>query len=588
MKKIIVLTTMSLLSLFGWSQTMNIHYKSGQIEKLNMQTIEFIEFTDSNEDEQSETVLKLAKKEILVSENGGNILVEVISNVVFGVIMPDAEWIHEASSTRGTNTYPMSYVISPNEADNSRSAQIVFYAQNSTLQDTLTIIQQGRMPSATTVIHVEETGTLESFIAEDRRSSLTEIKITGNLNVSDLKVIRQMVSLQILDLSEANIVGGGVYGLSFLPKGSSQGTYNDVKLEDNTILGKMLPSSVVYFYAPKTLKSIQGFQSMNHVISAFSSYVSESRSNTSSVRSELKKINLQDSLTNIGTAAFAETSLEEISLPDNISRIGNYAFFDCSLNHISFGSKLRSIGQHAFEYNNLSSINLPEGLEEIGEYAFNRSQIKDIYLPSTLKRMKNYAFGHTYNNLPDAISVYIPSLENWLTIDFASENANPLHETSGDLETNLYVDNSLIQSLVLPQSITMINDYAFAGCSSIQDVTIGDQVETIGKKAFYNCSNLSKLTIGDGVSTIPSSTFKGCKSLEIVRLGKNVSSVSGAFSGTPCKEVHCLSTTPPSISISDFKVNKETAKLYVPKGSYQEYFLSNWGAIFSNIIEVNE
>ena len=57
MKKIIVLTTMSLLSLFGWSQTMNIHYKSGQIEKHNMQTIEFIEFTDSNEDEQSETVL---------------------------------------------------------------------------------------------------------------------------------------------------------------------------------------------------------------------------------------------------------------------------------------------------------------------------------------------------------------------------------------------------------------------------------------------------------------------------------------------------------------------------------------------------
>ena len=588
MKKIFVLTTMSLLSLFGWSQTMNIHYKSGQIEKHNMQTIEFIEFTDSNEDEQGETVLKLAKNEILVNENGGNILVEVRSNVEFGVVMPDAEWIHEASSTRGTNTYPMSYVISPNEADNSRTAKIIYYALNSTLQDTLTVIQQGRMPSATTVIHVEETGTLESFIAEDRRSSLTEIKITGNLNVSDLQVIRQMVSLQILDLSEANIVGGGVYRFSFIPQGSSQGTYDDVKLEDNTILGRMLPSSVVYFYAPKTLKKIQGFQSMGYVISAFNSYVSNDNSNTARSRSELKKINLQDSLTKIGTAAFAETSLEEISLSDNISSIGNYAFFNCSLNHITFGSKLRSIGQHAFAYNKLSNINLPEGLEEIGKYAFNKCNNKDIYLPSTLKRVEEYAFSHAYNNLPDAINVFIPSLENWLSIDFASENANPLHETSGDLETNLYVDNSLIQSLVIPQSITMINDYAFAGCSSIQDVTIGDQVETIGKKAFYNCSNLSKLTIGDGVSTIPSSTFKGCKSLEIVRLGKNVSSVSGAFSGTPCNEVHCLSTTPPSISTSDFKVNKETAKLYVPKGSYQEYFLSNWGAIFSNIIEVNE
>jgi len=589
MKKIFVLTTMSLLTLFGWSQTMNIHFKSGQAEKHNMQTIEFIEFTETNDDEQeSAAVLRLAQNEFLVSEKGGTITVEVISNVDFDVDMPDAEWIHEVSSTQEGSSHSICYVVSPNEANNSRSARIVYSDKNSNLQEILTVIQQGKMPSATTVLHVDEAGTLGSFIAEDRRRSLTEIKITGNLNLSDIKVIDQMVSLQILDLSEAKIVGGDVYEYYFMPPGTYSSTIQKIRLEDNTILGAMLPSSVMYFYAPKTLKNIRGFHWGSHVISSFNSYVSENNSNTSRSRSKLKKINLQDSLTEIGTAAFAETSLEEVDLPDNILNVANYAFFDCSLNHITFGSKLRSIGQYAFAYNKLSNINLPEGLEEVRKGAFYRCHNKNIYFPSTLKRVEESAFGHTYNNLPDAISVYIPSLENWLTIDFASENANPLYESNWEIETSLYVDNSLIQSLVIPHSFTGINNYAFAGCSSIQDVTIGDQVETIGEKAFYNCSNLSKLTIGDGVSTIPSSTFKGCKSLEIVRLGKNVSSVSGAFSGTPCNEVHCLSTTPPSISTSDLKVNKETAKLYVPMGSYQKYFLSNWGAIFSNIIEVNE
>jgi hypothetical protein len=50
-------------------------------------------------------------------------------------------------------------------------------------------------------------------------------------------------------------------------------------------------------------------------------------------------------------------------------------------------------------------------------------------------------------------------------------------------------------------------------------------------------------------------------------------------------EIHCKNPTPPSIDSYCFSnVNKTTCKLYIPKGSYFAYWLSNWGD-FENIIE---
>lgn len=54
---------------------------------------------------------------------------------------------------------------------------------------------------------------------------------------------------------------------------------------------------------------------------------------------------------------------------------------------------------------------------------------------------------------------------------------------------------------------------------------------------------------------------------------------SGAFN--KLSEVKIFCTTPPSGYI-------ECDKLYIPKGTYQKYFLSKWGAYANNIIEMEE
>ena len=62
-------------------------------------------------------------------------------------------------------------------------------------------------------IHVETAGTLPTLIAENQKYEITDLTLTGNLNGTDIRLIREMTGtggkLAILNLEEANIVAGG-------------------------------------------------------------------------------------------------------------------------------------------------------------------------------------------------------------------------------------------------------------------------------------------------------------------------------------------------------------------------------------------
>ena len=71
-------------------------------------------------------------------------------------------------------------------------------------------------------INLEKAGTLPNRIASSRKYKITNLKIIGEINGTDLKMIRDMAGrtaesnstdgkLSVLDLSEAKIVEGGDY-----------------------------------------------------------------------------------------------------------------------------------------------------------------------------------------------------------------------------------------------------------------------------------------------------------------------------------------------------------------------------------------
>ena len=142
-------------------------------------------------------------------------------------------------------------------------------------------------------------------------------------------------------------------------------------------------------------------------------------------------------------------------------------------------------------------------------------------------------------------------------------------------------------SLTLPSNVTSIGYSAFYGCIRLTSLTLPSSVTSIGSSAFEGCSSLTSLILPSSVTEIGSSAFYGCSGLTSLTLPSSVTSIGWAtFSGcSGLTSIYVSWESPLSIDASTFKdANTGKCILYVPKGTYDDYWLSNWG-IFENIVE---
>lgn len=126
--------------------------------------------------------------------------------------------------------------------------------------------------------------------------------------------------------------------------------------------------------------------------------------------------------------------------------------------------------------------------------------------------------------------------------------------------------------------------------------SIPNTVAVIGDNAFYGCSVLASLDIPETVTTIPS-CFGGCTSLTAISIGKSVETIdAGCFYDAPLQTIYCQPYNPPTLEWKDGEGRPDppfsnsvydNAMLYVPSGcksKYAEYAVS-WG--FHNIKEMD-
>lgn len=90
-----------------------------------------------------------------------------------------------------------------------------------------------------------------------------------------------------------------------------------------------------------------------------------------------------------------------------------------------------------------------------------------------------------------------------------------------------YKGNS--STIIIPDCVTQIADFAFFMCSNLMYVTIPNSVTKIGSKAFYGCTNLMSVTIGNNVTEIESDSFDCCSKLVEVINKSNLNITKGRF-----------------------------------------------------------
>ena len=90
-----------------------------------------------------------------------------------------------------------------------------------------------------------------------------------------------------------------------------------------------------------------------------------------------------------------------------------------------------------------------------------------------------------------------------------------------------------MESLMLPDSVTEMGDYACLGCENLKQILLPSDIEKIGSGAFCG-SGLKDIHIPGGVRMISRMTFASCASLENVSLEEGLEVIDErAFSGCP-------------------------------------------------------
>ena len=317
------------------------------------------------------------------------------------------------------------------------------------------------------VIHVPKGGMLAGILNELGLKSPSSLKLSGTLGVSDFTTLRNIQSLEHLDISRVN--------LSVLP--------TEAFLECTNIKSVILPntltaigtqafwgSSLVSISIPASVETIEGGAFCR--CTALQTVTFEKGSKLKTIKSG-----------SIWSGVFEScTSLTSIEIPASVETIGWIAFRNCtSLQTVTFekGSKFKTIGSDVFsDCTSLTSIEIPASVEEIRGSAF--------FGCSSLK-----------------------------TVTF--EKGSKLKTIGSDV----FLNCTSLTMIEIPASVETIEDQAFEGCSLLATVTFekGSQLKTVD--GFSNCTALTTVDMSacTQVTRIEYRAFYEDSKLQLFKIG---------------------------------------------------------------------
>ena len=132
-----------------------------------------------------------------------------------------------------------------------------------------------------------------------------------------------------------------------------------------------------------------------------------------------------------------------------------------------------------------------------------------------------------------------------------------------------------------------IGSGVFYNCDTLKTIIIPNSITTIENSAFSYCYNLTSVTIPDSVTEISSSAFIEDISLTSIEIPNSVTSIGeGAFYGcTGLTSVYIKSTTPPILGGYVFDSNASGRKIYVPRASLDAYKTAEGWSKYADAIE---
>ncbi len=280
--------------------------------------------------------------------------------------------------------------------------------------------------------------------------------------------------------------------------------------------------------------------------------------------SRLTSVTIPNSVTTIGEYAFSNcTGLTSITIPNSVTAIEDGAFYGCSsltsvtisnsiktirtsvfgacsgLTSVTIPNSVITIGNRAFSgCSGLTSVTIPNSVTTIGEEAFRAcTSLNSIKIPNSVTSI-NYTAFSSCTSLPIIDGIRYADTYLIAAVD-KTLSSYTIKDGTRWIGYRAFQDCANMTSITIPDSIEVIEDYAFTGCTSLPIInniryadtylieaidktlssySIKNGTRWIGESAFNKCTNLTSITIPYSVISLGNDAFYDCSELTTITI----------------------------------------------------------------------
>ncbi len=146
----------------------------------------------------------------------------------------------------------------------------------------------------------------------------------------------------------------------------------------------------------------------------------------------------------------------------------------------------------------------------------------------------------------------------WIGLGSCTDTEIIVPEKNGDntvvsVGKEIIRNNEGITKITLPDTVKILEDFAFAYNDSILEIDFGKGLETIGESAVAYCRNLKKASLPNGLKTIEKGAFTSDEALEEIIIPESIEFVgTSAFSFTKSVKKISIPSTMNEFHSTDF------------------------------------